>query len=77
MNLAEETKEIIDLLPESDLIVIYTVAKNMFDKVSTPFKPLTREQILEDLALSRKQIDEGNYIDMDEALDSIGAKYGF
>lgn len=41
MSLAEATKSMIDVLPESDVKVIYFVAKNMFDKESSPFKALT------------------------------------
>ena len=52
MNLAEATKNMIDV------------------------KPLTKKQILDDLSLSRQQIEDGEYDDFDEALDRIGAEYG-
>ena len=72
MSLAEATKSMIDVLSESDVKVIYMVTKNIFDKESTPFKPLTRKQILGDLAISRQQIENGEYDDFDEALERIG-----
>ena len=49
MSVAEATKDMIDLLPESDVQVIYAVTKNIFEKETTPFKPLTRDQILDNL----------------------------
>lgn len=76
MSLAEVTKSMIDVLPESDVKVIYFVAKNMFDKESSPFKALTREQILGDLAISRRQVENGECDDFDEFMDKIGADYG-
>ena len=76
MSLAEATKNMLDVLPESDVKVIYMVTKNIFDKESTPFKPLTKKQIFSDLALSRQQIEAGEYDDFEEALDRIGAEYG-
>lgn len=39
------------------------------------FKKLTREQILCDLAVSRKQIENGEYDDFDEFIDMIGDEY--
>ncbi len=40
------------------------VTKNIFDKESTPFKPLTRKQILGDLAISRQQIANAMTLDL-------------
>ena len=42
----------------------------------SPFTPLTKDQILEDLKTSREQYENGEYLDFDEALDEIEAKYG-
>ena len=77
MSVAEATKSMIDLLPESDVQVIYAVTKNIFDKETTPFKPLTRDQILSDLETSRKQVENGETSDLDSAIDRLEAKYGF
>ena len=77
MSFAEATKSMIDLLPESDVQVIYAVTKNIFDKETTPFKPLTRDQILSDLETSRKQVENGETSDLDSAIDRLEAKYGF
>ena len=76
MSIVEATKNMLDILPEADVRVIYSVTKNMFDRVSSPFKPLTREQILGDLAISRKQIENEEIIDCDDALNEIEVVYG-
>lgn len=77
MSVAEATKSMIDLLPESDVQVIYAVIKNIFYKETTPFKPLTRNQILSDLETSRKQVENGETSDFDSAIDRLEEKYGF
>ena len=41
-----------------------------------PFEPMSKQQILNELAESRQQAEDGNYRDFDEALDEIEAKYG-
>lgn len=77
MSVAEATKNMIDLLPESDVQVIYAVTKNIFEKETTPFKPLTRDQILDNLEVSRKQVEKGETSDFDSAINRLEAKYGF
>ncbi|MBQ3269494.1 MAG: hypothetical protein IJH09_06195 [Clostridia bacterium] len=42
----------------------------------SPETPLTRAQILEDLAISRQQIKEGKYRPAKEAIDGVMAEYG-
>lgn len=41
-----------------------------------PFEPMSKQQILNELAESRRQAEDGDYRDFDEALDEIEAKYG-
>ena len=45
--------------------------------VRNPFVPKSEQDILDDLALARKHAEEGKCRDMTEALDEIGARYGF
>lgn len=47
------------------------------DTNSTPFVPLTTDQILNDLAVSRSQAAEGQTYDMGEALDDLRRRHGF
>lgn len=76
MTLREETKIMLDSLPESDIKVIYSLAKNLYEKESSPFKPLTKNQILADLSDSRKEIESGAFLDFDEAITEIETAYG-
>ena len=41
-----------------------------------PLKPLSTQQILDDLAVSRRQIEEGRYRPLDEVMDELARKYG-
>ena len=47
---------------------------NFFDE--NPFKPLSQNEILEELAESRDCYARGEYKEFDEALDEISEKYG-
>lgn len=76
MSIVEATKKMLDVLPESDVRVIYAVTKNIYEKEASPFKPLSREQILRDLEISREQIERGDFLDFDKALEEIEVEYG-
>ena len=76
MTLREETKNMIDFLPESDVKAIYDLIKNLYEKESSPFRPLTKKQILADLAESRDEIESGAYTDFDVAINEIEKAYG-
>lgn len=43
---------------------------------NNPYKPLSGDEILSELAESRACYDRGEGEDFDKALDEIGAKYG-
>ena len=76
MTLREETKNMIGFLPESDVKAIYGLIKNLYEKESSPFRPLTKKQILADLAESRDEIESGAYTDFDVAINEIEKAYG-
>ena len=76
MSIAEQTKFMIDSLPESQVVVIYQLVKDFSEKKESPFQPLSRTQILNNLATSREQFANGEYEDFDDAIEEIGAKYG-
>ncbi len=46
-----------------------------YNTSQNPFIPLSSKEILDELALSRKDYQQGNYQDFDEALDEISQKY--
>lgn len=45
-------------------------------KKINPFKHLTREEIVEQLAIARKNAEEGQVMEAHQASDNIKAKYG-
>ena len=53
MSLIDATKSLIDTMSEDELLEIYHQARNIIDQRSNPFRPLTKQQILADLATSR------------------------
>ena len=46
-------------------------------KPASPFVPLSAEQILSDLEESRRQIADGQGVEMESALAEMGKKHGF
>ena len=42
-----------------------------------PFAPVSIEQVLSDLAVSRREIEEGKGMDAEKALEQLGSKYGY
>ena len=76
MSTLESTISMLENMPQSDVEVIYTMTKALFDKQASPFQALSREQILRDLAESRQQIEKGQYADAKDALQALRSKYG-
>ena len=76
MSTLEQTVTMLESLPEDDLKAIHDITYRFYIRKHSPFEPLTKEQILEDLAISRQQIanDEGK--ELGEAIREIEAKYG-
>lgn len=78
MNTLENTVSMMKMLPESDLVKIQDFTKKLFNLHITdnPFKPLSEEDILRDLEISRNQIAQGKCKEMGPAIEGIRAKYG-
>ena len=76
MSTLESTISMLENMAPADVEVIYTMTKALFDKQASPFQPLSREQILRDLAESRQQIQAGQYSDAKDALQALRSKYG-
>lgn len=72
----EKAVDMLRGLSEAD----YESAANYISALSagrfSPEIPLTRAQILEDLALSRQQVREGKYKPAQEAINGVMADYG-
>lgn len=78
MSAFENTVSMMEVLPESDLIEIENFTKKLYmlRNSESPFHPLTEEEILNDLQISREQIAQGKCKEMGQAIEEIRNKYG-
>lgn len=76
MSTLEQTVSMLESLPEDDVKAIHDITYRFYIREHSPFKPVTREQILKDLAISRQQIANGEGKELGEAIREIEAKYG-
>lgn len=78
MNTFESTVSMMEVLPESDLIEIQNFTKKLYmlRNADSPFHPLSEDDILNDLQISREQIAQGKYKEMGQAIEEIRHKYG-
>ena len=76
MSVAETMKEWIDSMSEPEQMEMYRYAREIIDRRVDPMRPVSKAQILADLEISRQQIEGGQVIDFDAAIDEIEAQYG-
>ena len=76
MSTLEQTVSMLESLPEDDVKAIHDITYRFYIREHSPLKPVTREQILKDLAVSRQQIANGEGKELSEAIREIEAKYG-
>ncbi len=78
MTVFENTVSMMEALPESDLIEIQNFIKKLhiLRSAESPFRPLTEDEIMNDLSVSREQIAQGKCREMGQAIEGIRRKYG-
>ena len=82
MSTYESTISLMKGLPEGDLLIVHDFVNRLLVKsenrqeTSNPYNPLTREEIIKELAVARKHADEGKVIDAHEASENVRARYG-
>ncbi|MBR1559613.1 MAG: hypothetical protein IJ646_05160 [Clostridia bacterium] len=76
MSVTEATLNLMQTMTEDEQLEMYHQARRIIDERTSPFRPLTKRQILADLAMSREQIANGEVVDFDAAIDEIEARYG-
>ena len=76
MSVSEATLELMSMMSEDELLEMYHQARRIIDERSNPFRRLSKQQILADLATSREQIENGEVIDFDQAIEEIEVQYG-
>ena len=76
MSVSEATLSLMSMMSEEELLEMYHQARRIIDQRNSPFRPLSKKQIIADLVASRQQIENGEIVDFDTALDEIEAQYG-
>lgn len=79
MSALEATVSMLESMPEDARIKVMEFTQKLFTsrKPANPFVPVSEEQILSDLAESRRQISDGKGLNMEEGLNRIGKQHGF
>ena len=79
MSTLEATVSMLQAMPEEARRKVFEYTQRLFvaRKPANPFVPLTEEQILSDLEESRNQIAASQGLNMKNALEEMGKKYGF
>ena len=79
MSTLEATVSMLQAMPEEARQKVFEYTQRLFvsRKPANPFVPLTEAQMLSDLEESRSQIAAGQGLDMKNALEEMGKKYGF
>ena len=76
MSTLESTISMLRVLPEADVEVIFEMTKKLFEDKSSPFVPVSKEQILQDVDVSEKQIEQGKTTGASEAIQELRKRYG-
>ena len=65
-----------DLLKIREFVIRLSTKSEVRKEMYNPYKPLTREEIIEQLAEARKHADEGRVMEAHQASQNVRAKYG-
>lgn len=82
MSTYEATISLIKGLSENDLLVVREFVKRLTSKTeitretNNPFHPMTREEIIEQLAIAHEHADKGMIMEAHKASENIRGKYG-
>ena len=82
MSTYEATVSMIRDLPDNELLLVKEFIKRITSKdeirkeMYNPYKPLTREEVIEQLAIAKKHADEGRVMEGHRASAHIREKYG-
>lgn len=78
MTMLESTISMIKIMPESDLAEIQNFARKLIQmrNAGCPFPLKSREDIYQDLEISRQQIKNGEYQEAGEFIAEVRKEYG-
>ena len=73
MNTFEAAISMLEIMPEESRQMVFEYTQGLFSssKSANPFVPVSKEQILNDLELSRQQVSQGKVRNMAAALDDL------
>ncbi len=79
MSTVAATMSMLETMPETEQVKVFEFTQKLFrhPAVDSPFKPLTADEILADLEISRKQNESGEGLNMKDALTDMGKKHGY
>lgn len=79
MSTLDATISMLEAMPEDARIKVLEFTQQLFTspKPANPFVLVDQEQVLSDLAESRRQIAAGQGINMEDALNRMGKQHGF
>lgn len=79
MSTLDATVSMLEAMPEDARIKVLEFTQQLFTsrKPANPFIPVGQEQVLSDLAESRRQIAAGQGQNMEDALNRMGKQHGF
>ncbi|MCM1222763.1 MAG: hypothetical protein NC548_50730 [Lachnospiraceae bacterium] len=79
MSTLDATVSMLEAMPEDARIKVLEFTQQLFTsrRPANPFVPVSQEQVLSDLAESRRQIAAGQGLNMEEALNRMGKQHGF
>ncbi len=79
MSTLEATISMLEMMPEESRQMVFEYTQELFSSSQTanPFVPVSKEQILKDLELSRQQVSQGKVRNMAVALEDLRRRHGF
>lgn len=79
MSTLEATISMLEMMPEKSRQMVFEYTQELFSssKIANPFFPVSNEQILNDLELSRRQVSQGKVRNMDVAIEDLRRRHGF
>ncbi len=79
MSSLEATMSMLEVMPEEARRKVFEYTQQLFmaRKPANPYVPVTAGQVLSDLEESRRQIQQGQGVDMESALNEVGKAHGF
>ena len=73
MSTAERVFAMLQTMPGADVQVVFDVTKALYEKQKSPLAPMTREELLHELEVSRFQAAQGEWKPALEAVWQIAS----